>query len=671
MIDIACGKPDLKYEAVLNQRHLSMRQLQSDFQTFKTDVDKNATYVLYSWLALMRVFDEHKGLIKTKWRKMSKTKRQEFLKKNTSMPAMHWPDFKTSRIRPQTTEHQQAYVAPSLNYEDLCEGDTLLLFLSSRVRYRPEMFAHKDLYESRLGLALGYIILPDVEGYTMILDELSPGEYGRLLSWDNTGRAQALLKSGQGFQPGKGRIILGKQCLILNTLLMCCLKLSPNPSMTEEQVISDMQTWFGSNLGPRAGPRNGIAVSTGAGNAMLAFDEDRDDATVEKYLETPKDLPSLDTVVREAPYRVPTNINFAALHALAEARFATLEDHVQCSREDPACFLETLSELVNHSLIDIPDAQGKVHERCRDHRIWDDAIGRTVASSYPSFLYWEHVSQYLQKLITLQRKHAHILNPRSHLPQDYLIEILTLRRTLFELSTFYRSLLNDIWPASPSLRALFIRCEIPTSYSQKGVPVTLKEGVDTSAKDCLINLLSELSVDRMISHVGLPLLIDELEHLLKDPNQKIMVSAQVQPVLSDLGLVAHLLNEIESYHPWAATMKKDSETHMEELSSRWDDFEQNLEALDPVNKLLVGEHIMPPQQKIYYPSEIRTKERVETMQRAERKLRSTWSVIDAHFQRHSGKTWWTCFTVASRSSTSLSKLQTGSMTLAQQPPKHN
>jgi len=639
VIDVASGKPDLEFEARLSQRKAKLRKLpQPTFESFRSDVDKNAAFLSMSWLALAQLFDEHKDLIKTKWRKMTKVKRKELLKSVTSsLPLTHRPDIRASETSPQTPELQDAYIVPSLNYEDLCEGDTFLLLLSSRVRYQPEMFAHKDLYESRFGVALGCIFMPVIEGYTMLLDKFGYGVYGRLLAWDDNGVAQALLKSGKGFEPALGALILEKQRLILNLLLASCVKLMPDPHSSFEKVVSDMQAWFG-NPGSsiRSGPRDGILMPGSDGATLLAFIENRDEAAVENYLGSTRDFPSLDKIVREAPYRVPANVSFLALHALAEARFTAAEDHVWSLREDPAYFLETTNSWVEHSTLQVLDAHGHVHEDCKTHRIWDTAIGQTVADSYNIFLHWEVISQHLQKLSILQSRYASTLNPRTPLPQDYLIVILTLRRMILELSEFYRSQLKDLWPASPLIRSSFIRLEVRTVESRKGVPLISKEEIDAS-KRTLIKLFDELSCNRMIRHVGLPLLMDDLEHLLKDPTQKMMISDQVQIVLSDLGLIAHLLDQVETYFPWAATMKADSEIHKIEIDRQWSDFSRIGDHLAPADHLLVGKHVMPPKLKFYYPCEMRTKERVESMQKAEKKLHTVWSMIDGHFVRHSGK----------------------------------
>ena len=67
-------------------------------------------------------------------------------------------------------------------------------------------------------------------------------------------------------------------------------------------------------------------------------------------------------------------------------------------------------------------------------------------------------------------------------------------------------------------------------------------------------LFHSLWDDQQLFLLGLPSLMDEIEHVLEtDPTEKSRISSWVAGVFSDLGLIARLQHELEIYQPWAAT----------------------------------------------------------------------------------------------------------------------
>jgi hypothetical protein len=48
-----------------------------------------------------------------------------------------------------------------------------------------------------------------------------------------------------------------------------------------------------------------------------------------------EEWPSIAAIASEAPYRVPTQINFKRLTAITSARLSDTKDHIRALREDP------------------------------------------------------------------------------------------------------------------------------------------------------------------------------------------------------------------------------------------------------------------------------------------------------------------------------------------------
>lgn len=83
---------------------------------------------------------------------------------------------------------------------------------------------------------------------------------------------------------------------------------------------------------------------------------------------------SLLEITFEAPYRVPTRLNFANLEKLFAARAAAAEDYVWTMREDPNYFAEQVSDTYDHVQL-IGDT--------REHKDkWGAAIGQVLANVY-------------------------------------------------------------------------------------------------------------------------------------------------------------------------------------------------------------------------------------------------------------------------------------------------
>jgi len=143
------------------------------------------------------------------------------------MPPPHRPDFEAFRkesahVKSKGTKYRDHYIWPYINIEDLAQGRSLLIFINSRGRHPPRMFAHADFEAASLGRVTAAIMLPFLNVHTMYLDGEVVATYGRLTSWDEDEDGMDAVFQGQAYQPGEGLMILEIQQKLLTFLVQCC-----------------------------------------------------------------------------------------------------------------------------------------------------------------------------------------------------------------------------------------------------------------------------------------------------------------------------------------------------------------------------------------------------------------------------------------------------------------
>jgi hypothetical protein len=148
--------------------------------------------IFAKWNILNNILLRHEATLRKRWMKKIKEQRKKLLLSAwPNMPPTHRPDFQALRKEsPQQrtggTNFKDAFNFPHINLEDLCQGRPLLLFLNSRGRYLPHVFAHVDDNVSHIGVTSGAINRPFLNGYTMLLhNQKTQRDYGRLVSWDD------------------------------------------------------------------------------------------------------------------------------------------------------------------------------------------------------------------------------------------------------------------------------------------------------------------------------------------------------------------------------------------------------------------------------------------------------------------------------------------------------
>lgn len=107
------------------------------------------------------------------------------------MPALHRPDFQafrqeTPEQREQGTRFRDEYLLPYINLEDLVHARNFLLFLKSRSRSAPHVFAHVDANSRQLGYTSKAVLPAFLNEYTMMLaGQRTRSDYGRIYAWSD------------------------------------------------------------------------------------------------------------------------------------------------------------------------------------------------------------------------------------------------------------------------------------------------------------------------------------------------------------------------------------------------------------------------------------------------------------------------------------------------------
>ena len=148
-----------------------------------------------------------------------------------NIPLRHRPDFEAFRTEPPAqlergTRFRDAYLRPYINVEDLSEGKTLLLFLNTRARNPPSVFARADFNALHLGHICGAVMPAFLNEHTMLLSNATDATtYGKVISWGEDDRAFDWMQDGTEFMPGEGLLVLeiqhGLYDLFLNAAAPC------------------------------------------------------------------------------------------------------------------------------------------------------------------------------------------------------------------------------------------------------------------------------------------------------------------------------------------------------------------------------------------------------------------------------------------------------------------
>lgn len=569
----------------------------------RQEARERSTEVLSNWNRLRHILERHEEVIRKRWMKKSKVQRSEIiLQAWPGLSANHRPDFlalveEGGQTRSTSTKFREAYLWPYLNVEDLVKGKSLLLLINSRGRHPPCVFAHSDFKATYIGNISGAVMPAFVNFHAMLMDGETVETYGRIVSWEEDKSAMENTVIGLAHLPGMGLRILEIQQRLFHFLLKCCEALLHD--IDADLVIS------GASIKPEPPP-----------------------------LKDDSEWSSIASVAAEAPYRLPSQIDFNRLKVIVEARRMNAEDHIRDLREDPGYFADVLGDWSEHRLERLLDTPEFPHTILDNPTFWEFVIGNAISDAYSALIVWGDIGQQLTHLAFLQAKYASEITPKKQLPPEYMQALLTLRYSLTKLQKRPLSSLKVAFYASPPYRSRLARK--PEASGSTEIQVQSKE-----EDDPMMLLLNSLWDDHRLVRFTLPVLVDEIENRMeRDPSEKAKFSALVTRIFSDLGLMSRIHHELEIYLPWAATYYCESLKYEAQIQK---DFPRRLSLLDSVELNIKATGLVkfgsPHKGHFYYPSDQpRNKQNTESMRKAEHNLDQFWQAIDEIYRRNTGKT---------------------------------
>lgn len=379
------------------------------------EAQKRARYgsekVLSDWNILRKIVERHAEVLEKRWMKKTKKKQKELLLQAwPNMSATHRPDFEayrkenTGRRQTGPSKYQEAFNWPYINQQDL-SSRSLVIFILSRGRNPPSMFARADINATRLGQIGHWIPEPAfVEGHTFFMDGDTPETYGKLISWRENEEAVNLMVSQRQFSPGEGLRVLELQDRVYPFLVKCC-ELILHDFVESGSLFDDHQV-------PVSEATTTMATTKTANSSSAS--------TVQ---------PSLASISAEAPYRLPANLDLDRLRAILAARLSAAEDHLWALREDPGYFAETIMDWSEHRNDRLPDTRGNPHPTGpHTTDFWTRVIRNVIADAYNSFETWSLLHRQVNRMRALKDKYQDQISYDNQLPDEYLIAILKFRQ---------------------------------------------------------------------------------------------------------------------------------------------------------------------------------------------------------------------------------------------------
>ncbi|KAF1979663.1 hypothetical protein BU23DRAFT_548871 [Bimuria novae-zelandiae CBS 107.79] len=101
------------------------------------------------------------------------------------------------------------------------------MFLNSRARNTPEMFAHTDFRSAPSYMSAASPLALQENHYTMVMLSEPHTTYGQVLVWENEADASAQIRNGLAVDVGHGYLIFDIQLTITEFLLSFCFHILP------------------------------------------------------------------------------------------------------------------------------------------------------------------------------------------------------------------------------------------------------------------------------------------------------------------------------------------------------------------------------------------------------------------------------------------------------------
>ncbi|KAM0135192.1 hypothetical protein ACHAO1_005277 [Botrytis cinerea] len=587
----------------------------SSYEATYTEINDQAREtskkVLDNYQILRCIIDRKEEVLRQQWKKKSSAQRLKILQNcGIELPETHGADYmqlfrwqlgSDQNSTSDNMSHRNNYMHPHLNVEDLIKVKSMLLLINSRGRNPPHLFANADLRAADLGVISGALPLKFLKDHHLLLEGESMETYGRLVPWTDKRMKQKIL-AGFGHLPHQGLLILEIQDNIYSFLVNWCKALL--------QEIEIATIW---RLPIEPEPPLLVEASDDTAIASIAM---------------------------ETPYRLPSKLDLDRLQAVVTAKRLSSEDYIHDLREDPGLFADAVMEESEHRMERILDDEGRAHSSIGKPEFWEDVTRALVTDAYYNLIGWDIASKQVDRLAILKDKYAFFSHPQNDLPEELLKELLSIKNVLKFIRGGYKKSLTSGLSASLPFRHKL--CRLPrTSGSGFSVKIMGRENitaVDMGKEDLMVFLLALIFSPEKHTALGQSAMMDEIEHMIEQDHQlKEKITPWVSRVLSNVGLIVRIENELDLCLPWATGLPTDMEIHKDWLEQDLNDRSQLL----PIS----GSHLKeafrtlgvlgdPTDGRYNYPCEQRrTKKITEAMQSAERKLDYFWTKVDYNYRK--------------------------------------
>jgi hypothetical protein len=299
----------------------------------------NFAYEIFAdWTNLNATLKRFEALIQKRWLKKSAKQRRETLTAAyPHIPLVHRPDFENFRnysnrhISRSRTCDAEAHLTPYMNLEDLMQGRILLLFINSRGRNLPSIFALSDA--ERAHLSGEWVERPEKDDFAMCFyDKKTPRQYASVVKVSAMPRR---IGTAHSVTAAYGLVTLEIQQTIYRFLLRCVMSILHDIPLVDHKLAP-----FQTEPSPLQDP-------TGVWQ-------------------------SVSQTTLEADYCKPRAASLLSFKLLVQGLRLTAEDHVWSLRDDPSYFLETLREWREYHTDSPPETQE--HWRDVAAQMLDDAL---------------------------------------------------------------------------------------------------------------------------------------------------------------------------------------------------------------------------------------------------------------------------------------------------------
>ncbi|KAL1586404.1 hypothetical protein WHR41_05299 [Cladosporium halotolerans] len=562
--------------------------------------------IFADWTRLNAILKRFEALIQKRWlKKSAKQRRETLLAVQPCIPLVHRPDFEgfrnfnNRRLGRERICSSHAHLTPYINLEDLMQGHNLLLFLNSRGRNLPVLFASTEADKAHLGY--GWITQPERDGYAMAFyGKQTPKQYGSVTKVAFLPRR---IGAVQSYTPIYGLLILEIQQSIYGFLLKCA-----------QAVLHDLNP-ADYKLAPHKQEPPPPKDSTGSWASISKH-------TIEAY------------------YRTPHETSLDRMKLLVDSGRLSAEDHVSLLREDPGYFLENLKDW--HEYFGLPTTSKVTIEA------WQSAAADMVANSLDCLYTWTWIADTfagmrpLSVQIAAANRNTLRLNPGDEFVWAVLSSAVGIAFNL-PMGNLRISL-----PRSSGLRGALHPAHDPATCWTKSKCAFGCESEWNGRFTTSPAQLRVFHIFRMLANVddaglalhGIRPIVQEAHYLLEhDAEASQLLDSCLLTNFFDIAVLADLEHCISSFHPyskaWVAAGLEDDPYVRAELN------------LDYITKSEVLVHAAchggravtslgnPLDSRFSYPvDKRRTAETVKQMQRAESALKDFWAELTVRMDKY-------------------------------------